>query len=461
VPNRKARRRAGKHLVRQQSPSGGRHRWGLAATATAALLAPALLTSASAGGWVTAAGKDALLSSPDKSAVLQQLRKAQEHAKTDVNGSLPAADQAGAQLLQSAADPAQLASQVGPLADLPQGPLGIPGVVLDAYLKAQQRLASTMPNCHLDWSLLAGIGRIESGHARGGQVDANGTTLHPILGPVLNGGADVAAIRDTDGGRWDGDPVWDRAVGPMQFIPSTWVGYATLFTGHNGGTPNPNNVYDSAVAAGYYLCAGGGDLHDPVQRAQAVFRYNHSDSYVSIVLVWADAYATGVTPLPAGSSDYPDPGDAALALPGPVGPATVPGPPPSNAGGSPSPTTPTTTTDPTGTTTSTPAGTTTSAPPASSTTVTLVPTSSDSPTSTTTTTTAPPTTTTTTSASAPPTTTTSAPACSTPTTTPTATTTPTPTSTTCTPPASATAASGSPSGSSAPVVTSTSAHPTA
>ena len=456
VPNRKARRRAGKHLVRQSAPAGPPRRWGLVATATAALLAPALLTSASSGGWVTAAGRDALLSSPDKSAVLQQLRKSQEHAKTDVNGSLPAADQAGAQLLQSAGDPAQLASQVGPLADLPQGPLGIPGVVLDAYLKAQQRLAGSMPNCHLDWSLLAGIGRIESGHARGGQVDANGTTLHPILGPVLDGGGGFAAIRDTDGGQWDGDPVWDRAVGPMQFIPSTWVGYATLFAGHNGGTPNPNNVYDSAVAAGYYLCAGGGDLHNPVERAKAVFRYNHSDQYVSTVLVWADAYASGVTPLPAGSSDYTDPADAALALPGPVGPATVPGPLPTNAGGSPSPTqpAPTTTPDPTGTTTGTPTGTTTSAPPASSTTVTLVPTSSASPTSTTTTTTAP---TTTTSASVPPTTTSSAPACSTPTTTPTATTTPTPTGTSCAPASGTVAASGS----SAPVVTSTSAHPTA
>ncbi len=45
--------------------------------------------------------------------------------------------------------------------------------------------------------------------------------MPPVRGPALSGGA-FSAIRDTDGGRYDGDPVWDRAVGPMQFIPGTW-----------------------------------------------------------------------------------------------------------------------------------------------------------------------------------------------------------------------------------------------
>ena len=68
--------------------------------------------------------------------------------------------------------------------DLPDGPLGIPGNVLDAYQFAQKTLADTQPGCHLSWLLLAGIGRIESDHADGGRLDAYGTTLGPILGPL-------------------------------------------------------------------------------------------------------------------------------------------------------------------------------------------------------------------------------------------------------------------------------------
>ena len=97
-----------------------------------------------------------------------------------------------------------------------------PASVLAAYKKAEQDLASTDAACRLPWQLLAAIGKVESGQARGGKVDANGTTLSPILGPVLNGQG-FALIKDTDGGAYDGDATHDRAVGPMQFIPSTWA----------------------------------------------------------------------------------------------------------------------------------------------------------------------------------------------------------------------------------------------
>jgi membrane-bound lytic murein transglycosylase B len=135
--------------------------------------------------------------------------------------------------------------------------------------------------------MLAGIGQIESGHASGGRVDAAGNTLGPILGPELNGTSDMAAIADTDHGTLDADKGWDRAVGPMQFIPTSWRGY---------GTGNPNNIYDSTLAAGRYLCARGTDLADPVQQAVAVYRYNHSAAYVANVLQWAHGYQTGVFP---------------------------------------------------------------------------------------------------------------------------------------------------------------------
>lgn len=174
--------------------------------------------------------------------------------------------------------------------------MGIPGVMLDAYQRAARTLAATQPGCHLSWSVLAGIGRIESGHASDGRIDAAGNTLGPILGPRLDGSAGMAAIPDTDHGLLDGDPVWDRAVGPMQFIPSSWRSW---------GVGSPNNIYDSTLAAGRYLCAGGADLSDPAQLQMAVYRYNHSATYVDVVLRWAAAYLTGLIPTPSAPGPVP------------------------------------------------------------------------------------------------------------------------------------------------------------
>lgn len=91
-------------------------------------------------------------------------------------------------------------------------------VALDAYWKAAQRAP-----CRVQWWALAGITYTESKHGtdEGSHLDASGETSKRIVGP-LDGTKGNAALRDTDGGALDGDPVWDRAVGPMQFIPSTW-----------------------------------------------------------------------------------------------------------------------------------------------------------------------------------------------------------------------------------------------
>ncbi|HEX6921713.1 MAG TPA: lytic transglycosylase domain-containing protein [Actinomycetes bacterium] len=167
----------------------------------------------------------------------------------------------------------------------------IPARMLEAYRSAAAAMAVSDPGCHLDWSLLAGIGKVESGHARGGAVTADGRTVSAILGPVLSGGPGVAAIHDTDGGRYDGDVVWDRAVGPMQFIPSSWALFGR--DGNRDGVSDPHNVDDATLAAAAYLCRGGGDLRDPQDVARAVFGYNHSWDYVAAVLAWASAYAHG------------------------------------------------------------------------------------------------------------------------------------------------------------------------
>ncbi|MCZ0986095.1 hypothetical protein O1M54_11290 [Streptomyces diastatochromogenes] len=39
-----------------------------------------------------------------------------------------------------------------------------------AYRRAEAELARTAPGCRLRWQLLAAIGQVESGQARGGRV---------------------------------------------------------------------------------------------------------------------------------------------------------------------------------------------------------------------------------------------------------------------------------------------------
>ena len=163
--------------------------------------------------------------------------------------------------------------------------------MLAAYRAAATTVDRTAPGCRLTWPLVAGIGKVESGHASGGAVDADGTTRRPILGPQLTGTGGNAAIPDTDGGALDHDATWDRAVGPTQFIPSSWRTYGA--DGNGDGRADPDNVFDAGLATARYLCSGGGDLSGATARHDAVFRYNHSEEYVATVLRWADAYASG------------------------------------------------------------------------------------------------------------------------------------------------------------------------
>ncbi|MET9666925.1 lytic transglycosylase domain-containing protein [Streptomyces sp. NPDC006475] len=179
---------------------------------------------------------------------------------------------------------------------------GIPATVLAAYRHAQTVIARTDPGCRLPWQLLAAIGRVESGQARGGRVDASGTTLSPILGPVLDGNG-FATIRDTDGGAYDGDRRYDRAVGPMQFIPSTWARWGQDANGD--GRRDPGNIHDAALAAGRYLCAGDRDLTVPADLDRAILSYNHSRAYLRTVLAWLDFYKSGAHPVPDGTGVLP------------------------------------------------------------------------------------------------------------------------------------------------------------
>ncbi|WP_217143674.1 lytic transglycosylase domain-containing protein [Streptomyces sp. AC627_RSS907] len=179
---------------------------------------------------------------------------------------------------------------------------GIPGTVLRAYRAAETSVARTDPGCGLPWELLAAIGKVESGQARGGAVDRHGTTLGRITGPALDGRG-FALILDTDGGAHDGDTVYDRAVGPMQFLPSTWARWGT--DGNGDGRADPNNVFDAALAAGHYLCAGDRDLSRPADLDRAILSYNNSRSYLGLVRHWLDFYRRGVRTVPDGRGVIP------------------------------------------------------------------------------------------------------------------------------------------------------------
>ncbi|WP_410641338.1 lytic transglycosylase domain-containing protein [Amycolatopsis sp. lyj-346] len=304
---------------------GIRHRTAYPLITGILAVVPALVAGGGTLGWLGGSGdhtRDAALAQgyDPGNAALQQIA---------VDGTLPGAP-----------TPLPL-----PAYELPDGPLGIPATALKAYQDAAGILGRELPACHIDWALIASIGRIESNHARGGYVDAAGNTREPILGPQLNGQGNFAAIPDTDQGLLDTDPVWDRAVGPTQFIPGTWKGYAS--DGNGDGKSDPNNIFDAALATGRYLCSGGFDLAKPDQLRGAIYRYNNSDTYVNTVILWADAYRNGIMQVPDSTVPIGAP-NAALAPappsvpPPPVPPATVSSAPPTTPGTSKPPTTTTT-----------------------------------------------------------------------------------------------------------------------
>ena len=281
----------------------------------------------------------------------------------------------------------------------------IPLVALNAYVIAQRTLAEEQPQCGIHWSMLAGIGHIESfhGHFTSSMLDINGHTTEDIRGPALDGrilegaqfvadgdapdptsrtevlpvpqapGPDtppteaapppeavparapaeqtpaepapqpqpatesneapanepsespqtaagseastpappppprvirrLALIEDSDDGLLDADTVFDRAVGPMQFIPSTW----RLFEqdGNLDDEKDPQNIYDASLASARYLCASTSTMTTVAGELQAYFAYNHDTQYSQNVLRTGSRYRTLI--------EVPEPGVVAVA----------------------------------------------------------------------------------------------------------------------------------------------------
>jgi membrane-bound lytic murein transglycosylase B len=171
---------------------------------------------------------------------------------------------------------------------------GIPRRALTAYVRAARTIERDDATCRIAWNTLAGIGASESSHGAfgGAALDGRGVARPLIIGVPLDGSGGNRAIRDTDGGRLDGDVRWDRAVGPMQFIPTTWEVWGA--DGDLDDRSDPHDLDDAALAAGRYLCRAGTDLSGSEGWSRAVLTYNNSGQYARKVARTATAYAQAV-----------------------------------------------------------------------------------------------------------------------------------------------------------------------
>jgi len=123
----------------------------------------------------------------------------------------------------------------------------------------------------------------------GQQLGMSAAELADAAGDTGNG---FAVIVDSDGGRLDGNDRWDRAIGPMQFLPETWSKWAT--DGNRDGVADPHNLYDATASASRFLC----DLSASRGSSPSTFvlGYNGSTSYVRSVLRSAESLRARALP---------------------------------------------------------------------------------------------------------------------------------------------------------------------
>lgn len=220
--------------------------------------------------------------------------EAQQAEQTPPSGQTPPSDETPP---SDTAEPGTVAA----ISDLPDeqwveratAATGISPRALRAYAGADL-YAREHHDCAVGWNTLAGIGWVESRHGGIGEssLDDDGVARPPIIGIPLDGTRGTAEVPDTDGGVLDGDARWDRAVGPMQFIPETWARWGV--DGSGDGEADVHQIDDAALSAAVYLCSVGGSLTDDAAWIAAVRTYNNSVEYQHEVAGVATRYATAV-----------------------------------------------------------------------------------------------------------------------------------------------------------------------
>jgi hypothetical protein len=170
-----------------------------------------------------------------------------------------------------------IASQASPESPSGAALAEIPADLLRVYMGAAQ----TCPG--LPWPVLAAIGFVESHHSDGHANPSTGEVSPPIYGPALDGSNGTARIPDPTSP--DG---WAHALGPMQFLASTWATWGRVAPGRPAGaTPDPQNAWDAIYSAAAYLCGPAGRITD---LNAAILRYNPSPAYLQQVLAKAVQY---------------------------------------------------------------------------------------------------------------------------------------------------------------------------
>ncbi|WP_446217071.1 lytic murein transglycosylase [Micromonospora sp. IBHARD004] len=166
----------------------------------------------------------------------------------------------------------------------------IPAVAMQAYGYAELVLAETHRSCQLSWTTLAAIGYVESAHgsANRATLKSTGRAEPEIIGDPLDGQGGRSRILDTDKGQLDHDTVYDRALGPMQFIPTTWQEIGA--DADNDGRRDPHDIDDAALAAGNYLCKGGRNMTIAGDWWGAILSYNDVRRYAQDVFDRANEY---------------------------------------------------------------------------------------------------------------------------------------------------------------------------
>jgi cell wall-associated NlpC family hydrolase len=191
-------------------------------------------------------------------------------ATDDHTEALAAADAAGGRADQAISD---------------SGARDLPAVAYIAYRNAAGAANAAHPECRLSASVLAGIGRISSGHGRnqGSTIDDLGRVDPPLRG--LRG----TRTADTDQGTLDGDAGGDRAMGPMQLTPAMWT--ASARDGDGDGTASPDDLFDAAATTAEVLCGPGKALDTFAPLDRAVGALLGEDQQSTVALGTARRYA--------------------------------------------------------------------------------------------------------------------------------------------------------------------------